>query len=264
MSPYSFRTRTRKATRRYRKRANKVLSKKSIYGSRSARAQSNQIAALNRKVNYIAKRDRPETKVVLSSTVNKRFTSKLLSEVYEVIVPALPSPSSSTDSGMVGDVCHMKSFRLNLYAEYFNTSDTGYHNSESAGAVIRIIALQHKVVDNDGIASMSPDNIFNDYGSVGTSYTAIAFSPFKTGITNKYRVLMDKRYYITTDKNQLCLNIPCPLGKYRDLRYTNNLPVNGWSNFVNFVIFVSGLHGDKDFSETVDITYNTKLVYTDA
>lgn len=263
MSPYSFRSRNRKTGRRTRKRYNRVLSKKSIYGNRSARSQSNQIAALNRKINIIAKRDRPETKVVLSQTTTKTFTSKLLSGVYEVIVPALPSPSSSTDSGMVGDVCHIKSFRLNMYAEYFNTSDTGYHNSESAGGVIRIVAVQHKINDGDGIASLSPADILQDYGSSGTSYTAMAFSPFKTGITNRYRILMDKRYYITTDKNQLCLNLSCPLGKYRDLRYVNNLSINGWTNMINFIVFCSGLHGDSNFSETVDITYNTKLSYTD-
>lgn len=264
MSPYSFRSRPRKTTRRYRKRNNRVLSKKSIYGSRSARAQSNQIAALNRKINYISRRDKPETKIVNSSVYNKRFTSKLLSDVYTVVVPALPTPSGTSDSGMVGDVCHMKSFKLNLYCEYYNTSDTGYHRTESAGGVVRIVAIQHKVVNNDGIDSINPSTILQEYGSSGDSYTAMAFSPFKTGITNKYRVLLDKRYYLTTDKNQLCLNLACPLGKYRDLRYTNNLPVNGWSNYVNFIIFVSGLHGDNDFSETIDCTYSTKLVYTDA
>lgn len=261
--PYRVRARNYKSRKRYnRKRA--VLSKKSIYGNRGARAQSNQIAALNRKINYIAKRDKPELKIVNSSVYNKKFTSKLLSDVYTVIVPALPSPSSATDSGMIGDVCHMKSFKLNLYCEYYNTSDTGYHRTESAGGIVRVVAIQHKIVNNDSIDSINPASILQEYGSSGDSYTAMGFSPFKTGITNKYRVLMDKRYYLTTDKNQLCTNISCPLGKYRDLRYTNNLPVNGWSNYINFIIFVSGLHGDSDFSETIDCTYSTKLVYTDA
>lgn len=258
-----FRSRTGKSSGRRYKRYNRVLSKKSIYGNRSARSQANQIAALNRKVNYFAKRSKPETKVVFSSTVNKEFTSRTLSSVYDVVVPALPSPSSATDSGMVGDLCHMKSFRLNLYAEYFNSSTTGYHNSESAGGVIRIIALQNKAVNKDGIGMISPETVLQDFGTSGNSYTAMAFSPFKTGITNKYRILMDKRYTMTTDKNQLVLNLSCPLGKYRDLRYTNQLAENGWTNYINFVIFVSGLHGDGDFTETVDITYNTKLVYTD-
>ena len=48
--------------RRYRRyyRRNRKLTKASILTNRGAKAQSKQIAALNRKVNYLAKANRPE------------------------------------------------------------------------------------------------------------------------------------------------------------------------------------------------------------
>lgn len=261
MSPYSFRSRTRKTTRRYRKRNNFVLSKKSIYGSRSARAQSNQIAALNRKINYIAKRDRPEIKIVSNGSSTYKFTNGLGSSIWAQVDMPVPSPSSPADNGMVGNQCHMKNLYFNFYTEYYNSSTTGYHNNESSGGILRIVALQYKDTLYNG-STFNPNDFLHEFGNTGDTYTAAAYSPFKVGVTNTFRILLDRKYSINLN-TQLVRNIRIPLGKYKTLRYNVNGANVGWENKIIVFIIGCGLHFDKDFDESMVTTCSMKLAYTD-
>lgn len=111
----------RRFGRRYYKR-NRRLSKANIYGNRSARSQAGQIAALNRKINNVAKRTKPEYHIVNSSSYAKSFTSGAFSSTYIRIPQPVPSANSASDSGFVGDMCHMLSLTLHGYCEYFNNS----------------------------------------------------------------------------------------------------------------------------------------------
>lgn len=249
--------RYRRYGRTYRKRYSK-LSKANIYGNRSARSQAGQIAALNRKVNKIAKRDKPEYKIVNTSPYAKSFTSQALSNTYITISQPFPTVNNASDEGMVGNKVHMIALKMNGYCEYFNSSNTGYHDTESAGCVIRIIAIQFK---QSGGTVIPIDQLLQQAGTVGSNYTALAYSPFKQGITNKCRVLMDYRSIITTTRNQKLLNLRVPLRKYRDLRFDNG--TNAWSNNVLFYVIVGGLHYDQNYTETVEFNATLKLVYTD-
>ena len=61
--PYGKSYRYRKAYRKYYKRS-KTLRKSNIFTNRSAKSQSFQIAALNRKVNRVYRKTKPEYKIV--------------------------------------------------------------------------------------------------------------------------------------------------------------------------------------------------------
>ena len=61
--PYGKSYRYRKAYRKYYNRS-KTLRKSNIFTNRSAKSQSFQIAALNRKVNRVYRKTKPEYKIV--------------------------------------------------------------------------------------------------------------------------------------------------------------------------------------------------------
>ncbi|UPW41738.1 capsid protein [Peromfec virus RodF5_42] len=247
--------------RRYRKRYNRRLSKSNILLNKGSRSQAKQILALNRKVNRVYRATKPEIKFAITSPIQHQYTSAALSSVYTRHIMPLPSPQSSTDTGMDGDKCSMKSFVIRGYAEYYNSSDTGYHNSESAGCIIRIIAVQPKQA-NFNVADITLTDLLQDYGDSSTGYTALSYSPFKRGTTTNYRILMDYKTKLTTNNNQKLLSLNVPLGRYRDLRY--NVSQQNWANVVIYFVAVSGLHYDSNFTEYVTITHTPKMVYTDA
>lgn len=235
------------------------LSTRNIYSNRGAKSQASQIAALNRKINKIARKDKPEYKVVNVAPFAKSFTSQTLSGTYITQYQPYPLVGNATDEGMVGNIVHMTSLVLNGYCEYFNSSTTGYHDTESAGCVLRVIAIQFK----DNRSGVIPiDQLLQNAGTVGTNYTALAYSPFIQGITNKCRILMDYKTTLTTTRNQKLLKLKIPLGKCRDLRYDN--PSQTWSNNVLVYVIAGGLHYDQNFVETLEFNAAMKLVYTDA
>lgn len=250
----SFRRYRRGRTRRFRK-----LSKANIYGNRSARAQAGQIAALNRKVNKVIRRDKPEYKVLNAPPVAKSFTSNALDSAYFADFQPFPVVNNASDHGMVGNKVNLISLTMNGYCEYFNSSNTGYHDTESAGCVLRIIAVQYKQLIDNPITSIA--DILQETGSTGTGYTALAYSPFKLGITTRLRVLMDYKTTLTTTRNQKLLKIKVPIGKFRDLRYNESLQT--WENAIQFFIVVGGLHYDQNYTETLQFNAMLKVVYTD-
>lgn len=257
MARYSFRSgRSRRSRRRSRK-----LTKANIYGNRSARSQAGQIAALNRKINAVSKRTKPELHVLCSQNNAFTFTSNALSSVYNRFIMDLPTPNSPADNAFVGDMCHMLSLTLHAYAEYFNNSTTGYHDTESAGCVLRIIAVQYK--DSQGIASplANVNELLQSTGTTASGYTALAYAPFVTGISNRLRVLCDRKYILTTNRNQKLIKIRVPLGKYRDLRY--DAATQYFSNVIQFWVIAGGLHYDSNYVETLQFTSMHKLVFRD-
>lgn len=248
--------------RRYSSRKrNRKLSKANIYLNTSARSQATQIAAVNRKVNNLSKRLKMEYHIITTANLSKTFTSSLLSETYFSFWMPAPARQSALDTGFTGDLCHALSLTLHGYAEYFNNSNTGYHDTESAGCVLRIIAIQCKTADRSLQSPPTPSDLLVSVGGSGDNYTALAFSPFRNGITNEFRILLDYRCTLTTNRNQKLLKVNVPFGKYRDLRFDNQ--VNALNNMVAFVVIAGGLHYDSNYVETLQFTGMTKLVFRD-
>lgn len=253
--------------KRYRKRYNRKLTKTNIYLNKSARSQATQIAALNRKINYISRRDKPETKVYNApQPISGSFTSDSITNTYTIQLMQPPARGVE-DNNIVGDKINLLSVSLNLYAEYYNTSNTGYHNTESSGGIVRIIALQVKNNIGSSPALPSINNILQYASTTGSTYTAMSASPFINGITKTYRILFDAKYPINTNRNQLCKNIILR-PKYKSIRLpptsSSDPGLIAFQNSIFFVIIGGGLHADTDFTEYINYNLTYKYAYTDS
>lgn len=247
--------------RRYNRRGRK-LSKANIYGNRSARSQAGQIAALNRKINYISRRDRPEVKTLVRSPNSFTFTSATLDNTYSIYIQPLPQPGSS-DHGIIGDVYKILSYQLFINMEYFNNSTTGYHDSESAGCTYRILCLQAKAIDSDSLPE-GISNILEFTANTGAAYSLMTRSPMVTGITKRYRVLFDKTYSLTTNRNQGTHRIILrPKSNTVRTQTGQSNPASISNNQIITYLITSGLHTDLNFTETVEGSVSSKIAYTD-
>lgn len=255
--------RYRKYTRRNRRnKRNYKLSKANIYLNKSSRAQATQIAALNRKINVIARRDKPETKINISQPKSITLNSSSLASSYDAWTVSYPSPGDS-DSQYIGDKFTLKSLYIGFTLEFY-TNPAGYHNTESAGTSYRIFVIQHKSTNVDQGGAMPLAEIL-EYGSnTGTSYNARSISPFRTGITNEFDILYDSVGTITLERNQKIHKIYVPLKR----RNRTIRSIVGATNVFDKPIYVyivpSDLKYDADYKEYLQVTYIEKIAYTDA
>lgn len=231
----------------------RTLSTRNIYSNKGSRSQASQIAALNRKISRVSRISRPEIKYIYTNPVSATFTSDLGSNVYKRALVTLPT-NGTTNFHRIGDVIKPISLQLYNYSEYYNNSTTGYHPSESSGGVLRFIVVQYKSVTDE---EPTPDDILQGYAATGNNYTLGGILPLANNITQKFRVLLDYKRILTSDRNQVQFRKSI---KPNTIRFTesNN------SNLIYIFTFGFGLHFDQDFKEYIKTTTTAKLVFTDA
>lgn len=246
-----------KKFRRYYGRSRKWrnLSTRNIFSNRSAKSQATQIYSLRKRLNYLSKINRPEVKVLYNDAQSFNFDSQTLLNTYKSFLVPLPSEGSG-DNERIGNFIRVKSLQLNLSLEYYNSSESGYHNSESSGSAYRIIIGQY----NRALSDISPaiNGVLQESSNTGAAYTNQSVVPLKTGQKEYSHILFDKSYTISTNKNQAIHKIRV---KPFNISWDNS---NGNANHIWVLILSAGLHSDSNFSEFISGSYSTKLVYTDS
>lgn len=242
--------------RRYNKRRNNRLSNRRVFGRTSAKSQASQIATLRNRINKVYKACKPEIKTIVTPAETYSYTSGTLSSYYKFYPITSPDPGTG-DKDRIGNFVRVINGVLYLSCEYFNNSTTGYHDTESSGAQIRVIIGQYTNAHGP-LVIPSIGNLFEFPSNTGANYTQMALSPLKEGLTNHYHILKDIRFVMTTERNQKMLKIP--------FKPRSNYVFDDDGNFNNCwaCLVVTGLHYDTNFTETVKITVSDKLVFTDA
>ncbi len=244
--------------RRSYRRNRRNLSNRNVFGKTSSKAQARQIASLRNRVNSVYRRTKPEIKNLIGSSINYTFSSGALSDVWFAGVMPKPTANSGSDSGMIGNYIRPLSVQLNGTFEYYNNSTTGYHDSESAGCMMRLIIVQRKTPE-DYTTTQELSEFIPSPSYTGAEYTTMAVKPLQTGITEKWDVLCDKRFLLTSDNNQKIFRIKF---RPRPFRFSNE---NGnVFNYCKFIIIAAGLHFDTNFKEYVEGSLMSKMSYTDA
>lgn len=247
---------TRK-NRKYNRRFNRRLSTRRIFSRTSAKSQASQIASLRNRINTVYKRTRPEVKNVIAPALNVSFSSGALSSIWFTGILPKPDTGNTGDAGAVGNYVRNLTCCLNSVFEYYNNSTTGYHDSESSGCQLRFIILQRNTIEHY-TTSYDLNEFLPNPSNTGSEYTTLCVKPLRTGITERWTVLTDKKYVMTSDKNQLALKLRF---KPKPYRFDNN-NLNAF-NYVKYIIVVSGLHFDENFKEYVEGSIVSKLSYTD-
>lgn len=179
-----------------RHRARRTLSNYRIATRTSAKAQSRQIYALKRRINYIQRRTKPEIMItrrtaapitsgseIDSVTGGFQFTYGSESKYY--FLPQLPEVT--TESNAAEGVSSP-----NRFARLLSFKLTGSLNYENTPAItatpyaLRIVILQTRETRATDLAS---DDVFLDSNPV--------FNALQTGLARTAKVLSDKRYYLS-------------------------------------------------------------------
>lgn len=243
------------ARRRYRK--SRVLSSKNIYSRTSAKSQSVQIAALKRKINKVYRAAKPERKQKVSDPIRNDLSSAANKDVY-FTAACMNIESGPLDNQRIGDKIYRKD-KFHLTFEYYNSSNTGYHNSESSGCQVRIICGRWKTPHNVSLVP-TPDSLVSGFSTTGAGYTISSVAPLVPTVTEDKIIYSDKLYYMTSSDNQKAIKISTPYYLDRfSIDSGVDMSCHSW-----IVVIGAGLHWDQNFTEVVQFTSIKKTVYTDA
>lgn len=260
---------------RYRKRYSKsrrVLSKVNIAANRSARAQSKQIATLSRKLNYIAKQNRPEIRIKFAN-FSETLMNSALAQNFRTLNTL--SPWSNTYTGddaatsqneLEGNFNRCKGITLNMITEYTNDY-TGDESDLQLAASYRILIVQEKIPKlptESGVPTYNVSDIF-DIANSQTSSDANITMPLVSGITARFKILFSKCYTIHKFRPTRLHKISIPAKKCLNFVREKNLTSSSPSakGRVYAFILAGGLHYDTTHSARIACNGTLKIAYTD-
>ena len=191
----------------YRKRK---LSNYNIATKTSAKAQSRQIYALKKRINYIQRMTKPETKIQqrvatdLSLTAASRsmISFPLLSSAENYICPSVlaantvsdtsasgyPSSSSNPAESLVGPNRFARARSIVFYGNW----QYGAITATNTPLTLRIVIIQTKTTRATELVS---DDIFTSGNSASNNFAAV-YGPLQAGLARSCKVLSDKRYQL--------------------------------------------------------------------
>lgn len=241
------------AYRRYRRGKKyfrrRTLSTRSIYNKRNSKSQANQIYALNKKVNAIARANRPDTYLMTNGPISQQFTNETLASV-----------SKSYGSGLTphGTYCRLLDFTITGTFEYADNKEAYPGVDVPRAGTIRLVIWQS--LTSKASASVQQIGNLIELAGTGAGYELNTTRPFKPGITANVKILYDKTYVVS---NQM------PVRQFK-AHIKNLLPMRMEPGdlkpqgelYYGFV--TSGLHyGSAAYSEYITCNFIAKLAYND-
>lgn len=242
------------AYRRYYRRGKKyfrrrTLSTRSIYNKRSSKSQANQIYALNKKVNAIARANRPDTHILTNGPISQQFSNATLASL-----------SKSYASGLTptGNYCRLLDFSISGTFEYADNKEAYPGVDVPRAGTIRLVIWQSLQTK----ASSAVQEISNliDLSGTGAGYELNTMRPFRDGVTSYVKILYDKTYTVS-DQYPIRL-FKVRLNKLMPMRIETGDSKPQGEIYYGFV--TSGLHyGSAAYSEYITCNFITKIAYND-
>lgn len=257
---------------RKNKRNTGATTTRNILTNKSATAQSKQLVATNKRITNLAKRFRPEVKLVRSNIDMRTIGHEraIVGSNFIYFRPDIPAPGA-TDNGRIGNAIRLLPVKLFMCAQYNQKSNTiPALQQKYLGGQIRVIAVQSMVASNGlpTLADIMREVTYN-YQPAQLAGNFMMTMPFKNGITTQYKILYDRKFNINADTPMVT----------RRISINPKIKVMRWQDGLTYPrgnIYVFILHGGfwseshQSGEETVwdytaaDVQWQCELPYTDA
>lgn len=230
----------------YRRR---TLSTRNIYNKRSSKSQANQIYSLNKKVNAIARANRPDTHILTSNPVSQEFTNSSLATIHK---------SFSSGLTPTGNYCRLLDFKISGTFEYGDNKESFPGIEVPRAGTIRLVIWQ-SLSSKASSTVQSMENLI-EISNSGSSYELNTMRPFKDGVTGYVKILYDRTYNVS---NQY------PVRPFK-VHIKNLMPMrletgdNKPRGEIYYGFVTSGLHWvNTSYNEHITCNFITKIAYND-
>lgn len=230
----------------YRRR---TLSTRNIYSKRNAKSQANQIYTLNKKVNAIARANRPDTHILTNGPISQEFTNSSLATIHK-----------SYSSGLTpnGNYCRLLSFKISGTFEYGDNKESFPGIEVPRAGTIRLVIWQSLASKSSGNVQNLPDLI--DISNSGASYELNTMRPFKDGVSAFVKILYDRTYTVSDQYPVRPFKVQ--LNKLMPMRLQTG--DSGPRGAIYFGFVTSGLHWvNTSYNEHITCNFITKVAYND-
>lgn len=232
--------------RKYRRR---TLSTRNIYNKRSSKSQANQIYSLNKKVNAIARANRPDTHILINDPVTQEFTNSSLATVHK---------SYSSGLTPTGNYARLLTFKISGTFEYGDNKESFPGIEVPRAGTIRLVIWQSLASKSSGTVQ-SIENLI-DVSNTGAGYELNTMRPFKEGVTAYVKILYNKVYSVSAEKPIRPFKVR--INKLMPMRLETGDSKPRGEIYFGFV--TSGLHwASASYSEHITCNFITKLAYND-
>lgn len=244
--------------RNYRRRYNRYrFSKFSTYKNRSSKAQASQIYRLNKKIDRLEYKTKPEFKVgrkdtFMSLTTRYENIRQLWNHSIKLITGS-DGIDFHTDEIQKGLFCRLHG--LTIWGNIVRTDPNATHTA----GFLRLIITQYRQARSAGISM--PD-IFSGYNdSTFTDMTStILKEPFKDHVSSTIKILSNRVYKLNNnDINNVPFKITIPG------RRLINFAMNSTEDIAKGDICVVAVYGQDNITNTsaYKINMSCKICYTD-
>lgn len=223
--------------------------------NRSSTAQAGQIAALNKRVNGVYRKLKPDTQIWYSDYKNYIFNNSALSSVYSFTEIGPKNFHDAANHSMVftnGDSHKIYNARIFGTIEYSDNYVSNPAIDHQRTCSFRVIVAQRL---QSGTSSIDPSSILQ-VAQAGPGYELQAVAPLRDNCTATVRILTD-RHYTFSDQYPV-RNFSISLNKLRPFRCTSDNGEYPQGDII--VYFVSaGLHWDSVYSQQLNVNWGMKL-----
>lgn len=227
----------------------RTLSTRSIYNKRSSKSQANQIYALNKKVNAIARANRPDTHIKITGPISQEFTNSSLATVHKSFTTGLMPD---------GNYCRLLDFSIAGTFEYGDNKESFPGIEVPRAGTIRLVIWQ-SLSSKASSTIQSMDNLI-DISSSGANYELNTMRPFKQGVTAYVKILYDKTYTVSDQYPVRPFKVF--IKKLMPMRVEDGDSQPRGQLYFGFV--TSGLHwANTSYNEHITCNFITKIAYND-
>lgn len=274
----------RKNRMRKNLRNNRTLSTKRIFNNKSAKAQASQIWALRKRINRVYQRTKPEFKLLRRDVENRGFgyNSGALyapSLINSLILPIHVPVAGTGDNERIGNkiTIYPVNFFLNIrYMERNNVLNnlSPYITTQldTDGMILRFVAIQ-QISASSEVPPIGEifSNVEIGQGATSQEMMMNMTTPFKNGITTKFKILKDKRINVSKDKPIYAARFKIK-PQIKSLRWEDNETYP--AGMIWYIMLSAGGElivkaadaGSQTFTHfnELDTTWRYELTYTDA
>lgn len=243
------------------------FSKYSTYKNRTSKAQAYQIYRLNKKINYIQHRTKPEVKIapLIQGTFTTPASASASRASGYVMTNFVSEDTANVPSGYVkinGRFARMQSLKITGTFTY-TKSLTSNVDMQRMPCYLRIVIVQLRAARTDEIRTDDVWTLTTEPGGTGTALSEYnkMRAPLAVGLARKCKVLSDKRYMISDTKQSVDIKTKL---KYVKNWYSAPSEIHAKGEIVMFAQILNVIGDATDDPNQASFNFVSKLAYTDA
>lgn len=245
--------------RYYKRKGNKrTFSRYNTYRYRSSKAQAYQIYSLNRKINRLESKTKPEFKTgrkddFMSLTTPYQSARQLWNHSIKLITSTdgVNFHSEEIQKGLFARLAG-----LTIWGNIFRTDSNATHTA----GFLRLIVVQYRQARSAGISMPDLFSGYND-GATSDMTSVILKEPFKDHVASTVKIITNRVYKLNNnDINNVPFKVTIPG------RRLLNFSMNSTEDIAKGDICVVAIYGQDNTTtaSAYKITMSCKICYTDA